>query len=363
MATLEQILGFRNLTGVVQAIKSGIPNCLPDNFMTPGRKFSGNKAEYYKVTGSRKTARLVQYGSPAVRRNLLDVADVPVQLLHTFEDQQWPLALTIAISNMTSLTQDRMAEQQANWQTLNFKKLFANLRIAAAQYCLFQSKIFYDRLTGDLLPSSTASSYAQTIDFFIPANNTGNINGIIGTLWSQATAPIMTQLLQIQTTAVQTTGYAIEHAFYDDTVPGYIGRNTEAQQFLKLNPSMNNQYVTTGTIPNGFGGIKYWHPVGRAFYDYNGAVQKICPTNGVLFTPDYDPEWFEMYEGSFPVPTNILPTIGGDAAGALKQVLEVFGMFSYGQLTMNPPTVVQYAGDTFLPVLKVPAAIYQAVVA
>ena len=47
----------------------------------------------------------------------------------------------------------------------------------------------------------------------------------------------------------------------------------------------------------------------------------------------------------------------------LRSVTEQFGMFGYGQLTLNPPTVEQFAGDTFAPILKVPGAIYQLAVA
>lgn len=363
MATLEQILGFRNLTGVIQGIKSGIPNCLPPEFMTPGKSVSGNKGEYYRITGTREVANIVQYGSPARRRELRDLNLIPVTLLHTFESQQWPLANTIALTKMTSLEHDRMGEEQASYQSRNFKKLFSNLRIASALQTVLNGKIFVTT-DGKLAPTSTASGVtsATTIDFSIPNSNTGNASGIISTLWSQATAPIMTQLLQLQTAAVKLTGYPLEHAFYDDTVPGYIGRNTEAQQYLAREAPMRQQYLNTGTIPNGFGGIKYWHPAGSMFYSYQGTNCKIGAIDGITFTPAYDPEWFEIMQGSFPVPNNVLPVMGSDATQALQNVTEVFGMGGYGQLTLNPPTVEQYAFDTFLPVLKVPAAVFPVVV-
>ncbi len=363
MATIDQILGFRNLTGVIQGIKSGIPNCFPPEFMTPGKKVSGNKAEYFRITGTRQAARIAQYGSPSQRRDLRDIQAIPVTLLHTFENQQWPLSYTIALTQMNSLTHDQKGEEQATYQSRNFKKLFANLRIASTAYCLLQGKIFYSRITGDLAPAASASGVtsATTIDFNIPANNTGSCNGLIGG-WSSATAPIMTQILQLKTAAIKATGYELEHAFYDDTVPGYIGRNTEAQAYLAREPAMRTIYLQNNAVPNGFGGIKYWHPAGSMFFDYNGTNTKIGYADGVTFTPSYDPEWFEIMEGSYLVPTTVMPQMGADAATTLRSVEEMFGMFGYGRLTMDPATVVQYAGDTFLPVLKVPAAIYQSVV-
>jgi len=41
---------------------------------------------------------------------------------------------------------------------------------------------------------------------------------------------------------------------------------------------------------------------------------------------------------------------------------EIFGMFSYATVTADPPTVKQYAGDTFLPVICVPKSIFIATV-
>ena len=82
-----------------------------------------------------------------------------------------------------------------------------------------------------------------------------------------------------------------------------------------------------------------------------------------MFTPEYDPSWFEMFEGSFLVPNSVMPVMGGDADAAVRNVTEMFGMFGYGQMTLNPVTVEQFFGDTFFPALKLPATVYQADVA
>ncbi len=50
----------------------------------------------------------------------------------------------------------------------------------------------------------------------------------------------------------------------------------------------------------------------------------------------------------------LAPTDRAAAASAAMQ----FGMFSYAKVTDNPVTVRHFAGDTFLPVLKVPAAVW-----
>jgi len=360
MATIEQILQFRNLTGVIRAVKSGIPQIAPDDFMKPGRQFPGNRGEYFRITGTRQTARSVQYGSPAVRRDLRNVDNIPFTAFHTFESQQWPMALMIALTKMTSLDRDQKGQEQAEYQTAEFKRFFSNLRIATSLQALFQGKVYFDS-TGNLAVVDNATAGGTTVNYNLPTNNVNFTASCSSTSvnWNNATATIMTDLLQIQTNSVKLTGYELTHCFYDDTVPGYIGNNTNAQQYLKLNPAMNQQYLTQNVIPDGFGGIKKWIPAGRAFFnDQNGTNQKLLTNNGVVFTPDPSPEWWEIFEGSYLVPNSVTPVIGGDSSIISANSTEVFGMFGYGVLALNPFMVEQFAGDTFFPAIKVPGCVY-----
>lgn len=360
MATLEQILNYRNLTGVIQSIKSGIPQPLPEAFYRVGRRVSGDKAEYFRITGSRQTARLAQYGSPSQLRDLRGLDNINVKLLHTIESQQWPLTLTINLSKMSELTKDDEGRQQAEYQSGEFKRLFANLRIAATLMTLFSGKIYVDK-NGNILPTSTGSAY--TIDSYVPSSNQGQLGGTISTKWSNTAANITTQLINLKNKASKTTGYEIEYAFYGDSVPEWIAANATAKEYLARNPQMQQQYLNTGLIPNGFGGIKNWVYAGNAFYqDNTGTNQSLLGASQVVFTPAPSPDWWDTFEGSYPVPTSVVPEVGADATTMLGRVSEVFGTFQYGLLTMDPPSVKQVAGDTFLPVLKVPAAIWQATV-
>jgi hypothetical protein len=51
--------------------------------------------------------------------------------------------------------------------------------------------------------------------------------------------------------------------------------------------------------------------------------------------------------------------VAGDALTAVNNLSIVYGKFSYGVPTHDPVGVKHYAGDTFLPLLKVPSAIFQ----
>ena len=360
MATIEEILNHRNLTGVIKSVKSGIPNPLPPAFFNVGRRFSGNKAEYFRITGTRQTARLPHYGSPAQRRDLRGLDNVPVTLLHTFESQQWPMHIMVNLTKMGGTDQDGKGQEQAEYQTGEFKRLFANLRIAAAVMVLFGGIIYVDK-SGNLLPTSSGSSYS--IQFGMQSANQGQLGGTISTTWANTAATIITQLVNLRTKARKLTGYPIEYAFYGDSIAELIASNATAQQYLKLNPQMNAEFIGSGMVPQGFGGIKNWIYAGDSFYaDSSNTNQTLLGAGQIIFTPAPSPDWWDIFEGSYLVPTTINPQIGGDSTTLLKNIAEEYGMFQYAQMTMNPPSIEQFAGDTFLPVLKVPNAIWQATV-
>ena len=105
-----------------------------------------------------------------------------------------------------------------------------------------------------------------------------------------------------------------------------------------------------------------WHPAYEAFYeDDTGTAQDLVGGDQILFTPEPSMDWLDWLEGTYPVPTNV-GAIAADAIGAAGNVSVASGMFSYGQVLSDPVTVKHVAGDTFLPVLKVPKAIFVATV-
>jgi hypothetical protein len=63
---IETILASRNLIGMIQSVMSGVPaDLMPPAFYKPSRTCEGNRGTYFKVKGTRQTARIVQYGGPS----------------------------------------------------------------------------------------------------------------------------------------------------------------------------------------------------------------------------------------------------------------------------------------------------------
>jgi len=365
MATTEQILSGKNLTGLIQGVKSGLPLKIPPAFLTPTRSVKGNVATYRKVEGAREVAKIVAYGNAAQVRAQKGVTEVPVNLLHTFE------SINISPSKLINLlTSDGGADQklgadEVTRQVTEFKQAFVNLRIAATMQALLQFHI-YANVDGNLLPSS--SNAVVNVDYGVAASQINNgaagidplvtSTNIILASWATAGTPIITQLRNLKQAAMQFSGYPLAYAFYGNSIPGYIAANTEASKYLAGNQELSRQYLESGEVPAGFMGMT-WIPIGDAFYvDQNGAVQTLLAVDNVVFTPAPSLDWWEFIEGTYPVPSNFGPT-AVDASALIQGMSEVAGMFSFAGGTLNPPSVQMFAGDTFLPVLKVPKAVFR----
>ncbi len=366
MATnLQQILGGTTLTGVIQAIKAGIPNDLmPAEFQSLSRTVQGNQATYLRVDGNRETAKLVAFGSPSERRAQRGVTKVPVTLLHEFEHIFHEPATLMNLTNFNDPGLQKMGEQEISRQTADFKQLFLNSRLAAMYSSLSKGKIFFDA-DGNLDTSDTASTGGVTVDFGMDATHLNNelhtLTGITGDSgstgkWSFADTDIVGQLSALKIFARKNTGYPLKFAFYGEDVIGKMILNTSVINLIKGDTATAAAFKRL-EIPDGFMGFT-WIPVGEAFYvNKDGTATTFWGTDTVTFTPAVTRDWWETFEGTYPVPTNI-GALSSDAIAAMGNITTVAGMFAYAQVLSDPVAIKHLAGDTFLPVIKVPNALY-----
>ena len=239
--TLHQILGGRNLCGVIQRIKPGIPmDILPGGFSRVTRTIEGHVGTYFKVTGTRKTAKLATYGSPSKTRTLSGVEEMPVTLFHSIENIAHKPTVLMNLKSMDDQKQ-RLGEAEVARQTAEFKQLFVNLRMAAIYLAIANGEIYFDA-DGNLLPSDTALK----VDFGVPATvaggggNKGNLAdakanaSVLGPVgysganykWSTAGTGIHLQLKSLKKVARKLTGYPLRYAFYGENILDYFLKNT-----------------------------------------------------------------------------------------------------------------------------------------
>lgn len=364
MATIQQILSGRNLTGVINGTKSGIPIKIPASFLTPNRTVTGKTGTYFKVDGTRETARIVAYGSKAAIRNQIGVEEVPFSCIHSFEKQAHKPETMMQLLDINSEQRQRMGRSEVVRQTAYFKQLFMNLRIAAAQSALFKFHI-YASASGNLLNSSSGALI--NVDYGVPSSNFNSAaagvdpNGagnIVTAKWSAAGTDIIGQITNLKREAMIKTGYPIAYAFYGSGIPAYIAGNTACAALIAGSDGLSREYMGTGRVPTGFMEL-VWVPAGDAFFvDHTGTVRRQIEDDEVVFTPEPSIDWWECIQGTFPVPMNF-GAVRSEAVNIIDGMEEVAGMFSYATGTLDPPTVEQYFGDTFFYALKVPNAVYK----
>jgi len=352
MATLEQVLGYDNLTQLAVSIRGGLPKPLPASLYSVTKRVSGNLAKYRKVSGTREVARMVQYGSPSKAAQQKGVTEETVRLLHSSEHVWHDPYTLIALQQLDNAAQQKLGQQEIARQTREFATRFTNLRTTAIASAFALGAIYFDS-DGNLLPSSSGATY--TVDMGIPAANKNQIGGIIGASWATSTTDIAGDIQAIKRKALQTTGYPLRYAIYGLNVLNYLLGNDTIKELIPRSAAYNESALA-GAIKNGFMGLDWIDGSNAFFVDSSGSVQQLVGDDTVIFLPEPSPDWYELIEGSVPIPSSI--NVSSDATTALRNITEVYGMFSYATVKDDPTGIKQVAGDTFLPVIKVPSAVF-----
>lgn len=356
---IQELLSGRNLTKMVQEIKSGLPLVVPEAALTPTDTVPGNTFEYAKVNGNRDLARIVARGSPARRIGHQDVTYQKATMLDSAESQAFRGDMLLNLVNIDAPEQrQNKGEQEILRQTTWFKKRQVNLLQASVQHMLLNFGIHVDEL-GNILPDSTGAMVSATAG--IPAGQLNQLDilgsgAIIGASWGTAGTDIVTDIFDIILQMMQLGGYLITEAYYGKNIPGFIFGNTTAKEWINRNPTLSAQAFARNEVPAGFQALN-WHPASHGYYiDAAGSVQTFIGDDDVVFTPAISDDWWRMAYGSNLVPTGPMSR-GADASDMLAQVEEVFGPYSYAELLSNPVRIEQYAGVTWLPMIVATKAV------
>lgn len=356
---IRDLLGYVSLTGMINAQTPGLPDVLPPSFMNIKKSVIGDQGRYTQVTGSRRTARITQRGSPARRTALRNVATRDVKLINSFVELDFDPIVFEALRNYDNYNKMEMAGDEVARQAMNFRLESTNLRKTVIMQALANGIVYIDE-DDNLLPSSSGALYS--ISFGMSANNQNQLNGIITAGWDSFSTNIPNQIEALKQRALQLTGYPIRYAFYGRNVPTYLTANNYVEPYLSRNVPMASPFLKNTEIPDGLMGLT-WVPAYEFFFeDSTGTNNVVVGNDDVIFTPEPSQDWWEILEGSNWIPSS-LGTVHSDGVAAMGSLREVNGMYAYGVVTDNPVGVAMRAGDTFMPVIKVPNAVFQGVVA
>lgn len=352
--TLQQILGWENLTRLVNDVAGGVPDDILDpGFLSLTKPISGAVATWTISAATRQNARIVPYGSPSWKRQLQPIGDRAAKCVHVYEHQDHMGSTLLALRDFDSPAKQEKGIREVDRQAGEFARRLKNTRISAVASMLRHGAIYLDS-SGNILPTSSGASI--TIDYGVSANHKDQLNGIIGTTWATDTVDIAGDIKAIKKQGRKDSGLPITTAYYGENILEYIASNTAMANLISGNPAFAQSFGQN-EIPDGFLGLK-WRPAEQMFFeDPTGTNQDWWGGDTVVFTPDLNRDWYEMLEGSFLIP-NDLGGVSGDATAALGQLDEANGMFSYAKVVDDPPRVQHFMGDTFLPTLYIPDAIF-----
>jgi hypothetical protein len=161
--------------------------------------------------------------------------------------------------------------------------------------------------------------------------------------------------------SVQDTGFESMLILYGLSIPQWIRTNTAVQNMVNGNYVLATDQYKSRDIPAKLGDYD-WYPQYSAFFeDASGSKVKLWPDNVAVFIPMPTPEWQEMLEGTTRIPTSLGGVVPDAVTAMTNFTQDVPGVFSYA--TMDRHGVVeQVAGNTWLPTIKNPQAVYVATV-
>lgn len=352
--TLQQILSAKNLTGIITDVAGGVPSdIVSPQFMNITKPVVGDDGVYIVRNNTRRSSRQAEYGAKARARNKQGIAERPVKLIHTVEEINHKPTTLMNLVAPNDVQRQRIGAEEVAYQTSEFGRIFQNLRWSCVYSMLSKGQISFGE-DGEIADAPVADGF--DINYKVPAENRNQLDGIIDASWADPSTDIVGQLNALDVKARQTTGMPIKDVYFGENILGYLLANESVKALLQSNSALAAA-LTARQIPEGFMG-KSWTPVYEAFYENEaGASVNWWNADAVTFAPKLDRSWYELQVGSYPLPTTI-GNMFGDANGALASFREVHGMYSYANVSTNPPAISHVAGDTFLPVLKVPKALY-----
>ena len=362
--TEQQILGFESMMRMVEAVKAGVPDDVlpPEFFSVTSENDGGRTATVTKLTGTRRPARNTGYGAKSRKINQADFATQKYTMIHTFEHIDHKLNVLAQLRDFENPTRQAKGEKAVDKQTMNFMTRLQSLRQTAVASILARAGVIDFDAEGHILPDTTGSQFQ--VDFEVPAGNQNQLDvfgggDIIDASWGTSTTDIPGHVRQIIKASIQKTGFKVTGCIFGENIFSYLCGNDCVKNILQSNSGLANSFGQND-IPSGFLKLDWFDGSNFFFEDSAGDVQEMFGPDSITFIPDVTDDWYDLQEGSYVIPGSGGGGMSADAMAALADTEEVFGKFSYAKVIDDPVTVRHYHGDTMLPTLINPEAIFVA---
>lgn len=349
------LLNYVTMTDPIVKYRTDLPKVLPVELYSRTKQVLGQSFRRMVFRGSRKTARFQNYGSPPREAPQTGAGQQDAKVLHSIECVTAGPEVLELFRDHRSYNAESLAIQELDRRAIDFAIRSDNLRTSTIHVAIANGKIWADA-SGNLLPTSSGADLE--VDYGLPAGNRITSS----TSWANTAFDIPTYVTNFLTDAMYTTGRKPRIAVCGKNIQGYLSNNVAFQQYLARNPEYNAYYVNNAQIKDGTLNIRWVMAQDAYFEDANGTMQAIFPADQITWLPDLTSEFYEIVEGSMPVPKEFgFLGNGADWSTAVKALLSnpVHGMFRYAWGQAHPiPQIHIVQGDSFLPDIKIPEAMW-----
>jgi hypothetical protein len=250
---------------------------------------------------------------------------------------------------------DRGGAKYIARQELYMAQRYANL-IEFQTASMLRGSYTFDQ-DGDILYHRfTGGEY--TINYQLPANNKNQLNGIIGTVWSNTASDIPLDCFDINAQSVQDTGLPIEHVIVSSTIWNHVVNNTKV---INQGGSSNLVFETISRVGAGEFSARLraipwlqWHIVDYGLDVWDGSSEtftRLIPTDVAVFLPNPSMAWTAYIRGCEYV------TEGPNGVRDLRK-----GFYPYAYPHHDPSGWRLNAVHNGFPALYLPKALYYATV-
>ncbi len=315
---------------------------------TPSRRGS---YDVYNDTREVATATLPGTHAATVARN--PVGNVPFTIPRTaeklpilMEEVNQLRALGGPVDGVDSLGEVYIMEQERV-----FKQRFTNLRefqIAA----MLRGSYTYTQSGQDMTHGFSGGSI--TVDYQVPSGNKSQLDmlgggDIIGTAWDNAAAPLIRDLLAINSAFIELVGRGLQDILTTSVIWGFVITNTEVQNLAGSvnNPvqnfDRNNDEEFLATL-NGAPWVKW--TISDNGLSLGGTFTKLVADTDASFTTKMDGSVVQYFEAPEPVVDPVTNAMSNPS-----------GEYYYHKVIDDPVSYECHGRFNGLPVLYVPAAV------
>jgi hypothetical protein len=248
---------------------------------------------------------------------------------------------------------DQLGETYIMDQERVFKQRYTNLREFQLS-ALLRGSYTYTQSGNELVHTYTGGSI--TVNYQIPTGNLSQLNmtttggNILGVAWDDPAAPIVRDLLAINSAFNQIVGLGLTDVWCTSVVWGMVITNTEVQNLagavndpvMEMSRDMEKQTFTARLKSAPW---VTWHIIDNGL-NVNGTFGKLIPDTHAVFHVPIDSSIAQYYECPEPVVDPVT-----------NQQKNVWGEYYYHKLQDDPVSYEFHGRFNGLPILKVPAAI------